>query len=65
LILATEWLTYLWGRIGAPNINTFHAGYDTERLVAASGRTIRASRIRPPRRPPTPPPTSTPAEPTS
>ncbi len=48
LLVAIEWVTYLWGRIGAPDINTFHAGYDTERLVGASGRTIRASRIRPP-----------------
>lgn len=47
LILAVQWVAYLWGRIGAPNIDTFHAGYDTERLVAASLRTIRRSRIRP------------------
>lgn len=47
LILAVQWVTYLWGRIGAPDIDTFHAGYDTERLVAASLGTIRRSRIRP------------------
>ena len=46
LIVALEWLTYLWGRIGAPNIDTFHAGFDTERLVAASMKTIRQSRVR-------------------
>jgi fructoselysine-6-P-deglycase FrlB-like protein len=46
LVLAVEWLTYLIGRVGAPNINTFHAGYDTERLVAGTLRTIRQSVIR-------------------
>jgi len=46
LILAVEWLTYLIGRVGAPNINTFHAGYDTERLVGGTLRTIRQSVIR-------------------
>lgn len=45
-ILAVEWLTYLIGRVNAPNINTFHAGYDTERLVAGTLRTIRKSGIR-------------------
>ncbi len=45
-VLAIQWLTYFWGRVGAPDINTFHAGYDTERLVGASLRTIRQSRIR-------------------
>jgi len=45
-VLAVEWLTYLIGRVGAPNINTFHAGYDTERLVAGTLRTIRQSVIR-------------------
>ncbi len=48
LVLAVEWLTYLTGRVGAPNINTFHAGYDTERLVVGTLRTIRQSAIRPP-----------------
>ena len=28
--LAVEWLTYFIGRIGAPDINTFHAGHDAE-----------------------------------
>jgi DNA-binding MurR/RpiR family transcriptional regulator len=46
LVLAVQWITYLTGRIGAPNINTFHAGYDTERLVAGTLRTIRQSAIR-------------------
>jgi D-arabinose 5-phosphate isomerase GutQ len=49
-VLAVEWLTYLVGRVGAPNINTFHAGYDTERLVAGTLRTIRQSAIRLPGR---------------
>jgi hypothetical protein len=47
-ILALEWLTYSIGRVGAPDINTFHAGYDTERLVAGTLRTIRKSTIRAP-----------------
>jgi D-arabinose 5-phosphate isomerase GutQ len=47
-VLAVEWLTYLTGRVGAPNINTFHAGYDTERLVVGTLRTIRQSAIRQP-----------------
>jgi hypothetical protein len=41
-----QWLTYAIGRVHAPNINTFHAGYDTERLVAGTLRTIRNSAIR-------------------
>jgi fructoselysine-6-P-deglycase FrlB-like protein len=45
-ILAVQWLTYAIGRVDAPNINTFHAGYDTERLVAGTLRTIRQSAIR-------------------
>jgi hypothetical protein len=45
MVVAVEWMTYLCGRIGAPDINTFHAGYDTERLVAASLTTIRHSAI--------------------
>jgi DNA-binding MurR/RpiR family transcriptional regulator len=45
-ILAVQWLTYAIGRVNAPNINTFHAGYDTERLVAGTLRTIRKSAIR-------------------
>ena len=49
LVLAVEWITYLIGRVGAPNINTFHAGYDTELLVAGTLRTIRQSAIRLPR----------------
>jgi D-arabinose 5-phosphate isomerase GutQ len=48
LILALQWLTYAIGRVNAPNINTFHAGYDTERLVAGTLRTIRKSKIRAP-----------------
>ncbi|MGD8394718.1 MAG: SIS domain-containing protein [Candidatus Eiseniibacteriota bacterium] len=57
MTVALQWVTYLWGRIGAPDINTFHAGYETERLVAASARTIRQSRIASaPPRPGTPPP---------
>ncbi|MFP3869537.1 MAG: SIS domain-containing protein [Syntrophobacteria bacterium] len=46
LILAMEWITYCIGRVGAPDINTFHAGYDTERLVAGTLRTIRRSALR-------------------
>jgi fructoselysine-6-P-deglycase FrlB-like protein len=45
-ILAVQWLTYAIGRVHAPDINTFHAGYDTERLVAGTLRTIRKSAIR-------------------
>ncbi len=45
LLVAVEWLGYLWGRVGAPDPNTFHGGHDTERLVGASVRTIRRSRI--------------------
>ncbi len=45
-ILTVQWLTYAIGRVNAPNINTFHAGYDTERLVAGTLRTIRKSAIR-------------------
>jgi fructoselysine-6-P-deglycase FrlB-like protein len=48
LLLALEWITYTIGRIGAPDINIFHAGYDTERLVAGSLRTVRRSAIRSP-----------------
>jgi fructoselysine-6-P-deglycase FrlB-like protein len=48
LVLALEWITYAIGRIGAPNINIFHAGYDTERLVAGSMRTVRRSAVRVP-----------------
>jgi DNA-binding MurR/RpiR family transcriptional regulator len=48
-ILAVQWLTYAIGRVNAPNINTFHAGYDTERLVAGTLRTIRNSAIRSPK----------------
>ena len=48
-ILALQWLTYAIGRVNAPNINTFHAGYDTERLVAGTLRTIRNSAIRAPK----------------
>ncbi len=46
LVLALQWLTYLIGRVEAVDINTFHAGYDTERLVAGTLRTIRRSAIR-------------------
>ena len=45
-ILAVQWLTYAIGRVNAPNINTFHAGYDTERLVSGTLRTVRQSVIR-------------------
>lgn len=48
LVLALEWITYAIGRVGAPDINIFHAGYDTERLVAGSMRTVRRSTIRAP-----------------
>jgi len=48
LVLALEWITYAIGRVGAPDINIFHAGYDTERLVAGSMRTVRRSAIRAP-----------------
>ena len=47
--LALKWLTYAIGRVDAPNINTFHAGYDTERLVSGTLRTIRKSVIRTPK----------------
>ena len=46
LLLAVEWVTYLCGRVGAPDIDTFHAGHDTARLISASMRTIRRSVIR-------------------
>lgn len=46
LVLAMQWLTYSIGRVDAPEINTFHAGYDTERLVAGTLRTIRQSVMR-------------------
>ncbi|MDP6539845.1 MAG: SIS domain-containing protein [Planctomycetota bacterium] len=45
LVVALEWLTYLWGRVDAPDVNSFHGGYDTERLVAGTLRTIRGSRV--------------------
>ena len=48
LVLALEWITYAIGRVGAPDINIFHAGYETERLVAGSMRTVRRSAIRAP-----------------
>jgi D-arabinose 5-phosphate isomerase GutQ len=48
-ILTVQWLTYAIGRVNAPNINTFHAGYDTERLVAGTLQTIRKSVIRAPK----------------
>jgi len=48
LVLAVQWLTYSIGRVGAPDINTFHAGYDTERLVAGTLQTNRKSAIRVP-----------------
>ena len=44
--LCVQWLTYAIGRVNAPNINTFHAGYDAERLVGGTLRTIRKSAIR-------------------
>jgi hypothetical protein len=50
LILGVQWLTYSVGRVDAPDINTFHAGYDTERLVAGSLITVRKSTIRVPKR---------------
>ena len=46
LVLTLQWVTYAIGRVAAPNINIFHAGYDTERLVAGSFRTVRRSVIR-------------------
>jgi fructoselysine-6-P-deglycase FrlB-like protein len=46
-ILALQWITYFIGRIDAPDINTFHGGYDTERLVAGTLQAIRRSAIRP------------------
>jgi fructoselysine-6-P-deglycase FrlB-like protein len=48
LALALEWITYAIGRVGAPDINIFHAGHDTERLVAGSMRTVRRSALRAP-----------------
>jgi fructoselysine-6-P-deglycase FrlB-like protein len=45
-VLAVQWLTYAIGRVDAVDINTFHAGYDTERLVAGTLQTIRQSAIR-------------------
>jgi DNA-binding MurR/RpiR family transcriptional regulator len=48
-ILTMQWLSYAIGRVNAPNINTFHAGYDTERLVTGTLRTIRNSAIRAPK----------------
>ncbi|MCG6946264.1 MAG: SIS domain-containing protein [Deltaproteobacteria bacterium] len=47
-VLAVQWLTYAIGRVDAPNINTFHAGYDTEKLVSGTLRTIRRSAIQKP-----------------
>jgi D-arabinose 5-phosphate isomerase GutQ len=49
-VLAVQWLTYAIGRVDAPNINTFHAGYDTEKLVSGTLRTIRRSAIQKPGR---------------
>lgn len=49
-VLTLEWITYTIGRVAAPNINIFHAGYDTERLVAGSLRTVRRSAIKAPPR---------------
>ncbi|MGD8438383.1 MAG: SIS domain-containing protein [Syntrophobacterales bacterium] len=48
LVLAVQWLTYAIGRVNAPDINTFHAGYDTEKLVSGTLRTIRQSAIQKP-----------------
>lgn len=45
LVLVVQWLTYAIGRVDAPDINTFHAGYDTEKLVSGTLRTIRQSAI--------------------
>ena len=47
-VLAMQWITYAIGRVDAVDINTFHAGYDTERLVAGTLQTIRKSAIRVP-----------------
>ena len=47
-VLAVQWITYAIGRVDAVDINTFHAGYDTERLVAGTLQTIRKSAIRVP-----------------
>ena len=47
-VLAVQWVTYAIGRVDAVDINTFHAGYDTERLVAGTLQTIRQSAIRVP-----------------
>jgi hypothetical protein len=46
ITVAVEWSTYLWGRIDTPDINTFHAGFDTERLVSGSTRMVRGSDVR-------------------
>lgn len=45
LVLVVQWLTYAIGRVDSPDINTFHAGYDTEKLVSGTLRTIRQSAI--------------------
>ena len=45
MVIAVEWLTYLIGRINAKNINTFHAGFNTEELVKGSYYTIRKSSL--------------------
>ena len=47
-VLDLQWLTYSIGRVGEPDINTFHAGYDTEKLVSGTLRTIRRSVIQKP-----------------
>lgn len=48
LLVASQWLGYLWGRLRCPDPDRFHGGIDTERLVAGTLRTIRGSRIVPP-----------------
>ncbi len=45
MVIAIEWLTYFIGRINAKNINTFHAGFNTEQLVQGSYHTIRKSSL--------------------
>jgi len=45
MVIAVEWLTYLIGRINAKNINTFHAGFNTEELVKGSYYIIRKSSL--------------------
>ena len=45
MVIAVEWLTYLIGRINAKNINTFHAGFNTEELVKGSYYTIRKTSL--------------------